>query len=109
MAQGLTDLARLLYEHRADHARAQAMLEEALMICRAIGDQSGIGHALSSLAELADLQGYAPQALQQQLAALTIFEPLNNQLDIATALLGLAEISWHCGDYRQARRYADLN
>jgi predicted ATPase len=73
--------------------RAVGLLSESLALGRERGDAFSMGHALSSLGELARRQGDLAQAATHHRAALLLRNELNNQLGMLFSIQNIADLA----------------
>ena len=93
----------MLAESQGDYGRAQALLEESLVLRRELGDKWGIAHSLNSLGVVALDQGDygAAQALFEE--SLVLRRELGDKWGIAMTLTNLGNVAWSQGDCGAAR------
>jgi ATP/maltotriose-dependent transcriptional regulator MalT len=95
---GLSEVAR----QRTDTARADALLEEALAICREIDSKPGTAYLLLAAGHVARYRGQLAEAGDRYREALRLLRDLGNRRRAAIALLGLAALDVREGKLRRA-------
>jgi tetratricopeptide (TPR) repeat protein/tRNA A-37 threonylcarbamoyl transferase component Bud32/TolB-like protein len=106
VAQALTEAAGALNQ-RGDVAGARARYEEALVVCRTIGDQTCIGSDLDSLGVLRRRQGDLRGALDMHSGALDVRRAVGDRNGVATSLYNIGNVLEIIGDLPKARQAAD--
>jgi predicted ATPase/class 3 adenylate cyclase/Tfp pilus assembly protein PilF len=86
-----------------EHAAARALREEALSLCRALGDRRGEALAIGGLADLARVEVDLDRSQELAAAFLAQSRELGDRYGVASALLGLGEIALARGDRQMAR------
>lgn len=102
-AQILLALAHLR-EAQSDYERAEEHIDEALPICRQLGDHEGIAQALSGLGEIAEDRGDFERAATLHRQALAIYQETGLRRESARSLNNLATVAYYQGDYETATR-----
>jgi serine/threonine protein kinase/tetratricopeptide (TPR) repeat protein len=103
VAWALNESAGVLTQ-RGDIAGARARYEEALTICRTIGDQTCIGTDLDSLGVLRRRQGDLQGALEMHKQALETRRLVGDRAGVATSLYNLGNVLEVIGDLPRAHQ-----
>jgi tetratricopeptide (TPR) repeat protein len=91
-----------------EYPQAQARYEEALPICRSIGDRLGEANSLQGLGDVHHALGEYPQAQARYEEALPIYRSIGDRLGEANSLRGLGDVHHALGEYPQAQaRYEE--
>jgi tetratricopeptide (TPR) repeat protein/tRNA A-37 threonylcarbamoyl transferase component Bud32 len=106
VALALNESAGVLTQ-RGDVAGARARYEQALTVCRAIGDQTCIGADLDSLGVLRRRQGDLKGALEMHRGALDVRRAVGDRAGVATSLYNIGNVLEIIGDLPRARQAAD--
>jgi tetratricopeptide (TPR) repeat protein len=106
VALALNESAGVLTQ-RGDVAGARARYEEALTVCRAIGDQTCIGADLDSLGVLRRRQGDLSGALEMHRGALDVRRAVGDRAGVATSLYNIGNVLEIVGDLPGARQASD--
>ena len=88
---------------QGDLDRARAALEAAQALCRAQGDQAGMGKALTRLGVIAWRQGDYERAVANDQAGLRLATAVGDRREQAYALSNLGTVATHLGDHSTAR------
>jgi non-specific serine/threonine protein kinase len=100
-ATALTGAGTLAWT-RGDYAHATAPHEKCLVLRRALGDRSGIAHALGTLGNVAHSQGDYGRATTIYEECLAIRRALGDRQGIASALGNLGAVAYQQGESRRA-------
>lgn len=87
------------------YAEGIPLIEEALQLFQATGDQAGLAWGFNQLGELNRLVGHTAEAQEAYEASLAISQETGNKRREAIALLNLSYIVQAQGDYAQAESY----
>jgi tetratricopeptide (TPR) repeat protein len=94
----------LLARLEGDYARARAIHEENLTLCRAIGDRRGVAKALVQLGLLAlRIEGDGALAAALCGEGLAISREIGDKPGMGYALARLGNLAWTAGDHARAR------
>jgi non-specific serine/threonine protein kinase len=96
--------AGVIVAQLGDDAAAKRLYEEALAVYREIGDRSGEGYALRSLANVAFAQADYATARAQCEESLAIARELDDKYAIGSLLGAIGEAAGEQGDYPAAHR-----
>ena len=102
VAGTLLNLLLLLAVDPAQAGRARAYADEAMRLCRALGDRRGEGLALSGLGIVAGTAGDPAAAAGLHRQALAIFEEIDDRSDIGRATLNLGLALLDLGESTEA-------
>ena len=105
VAWALNESAGVLTQ-RGDVVGARARYEEALAVCRTIGDQSCMGTDLDSLGVLRRRQGDLRGALEMHKQALEVRRAVGDRAGVATSLYNIGNVLEIIGDLPRARQAA---
>jgi non-specific serine/threonine protein kinase len=94
--------AGILAYLQGDYDRAVAVLEESLVLRRAVGDTLGIACSLTDLGNVAILQGEYGRAAALYEESLALRRALGDRQGITNSLNNLAVMAMEQGDYRRA-------
>lgn len=86
-----------------DWQRAEACLDEALTLCRAMDDPVALGRTLNRVGNLRMIRGEQEQARRLHEQALALFETLDADHDLASTLDLVAVTTLYAGDLHAAR------
>lgn len=92
-----------VYRHLGEYETARQSLEESQTICQELGDQAGLGIALTILAQIAHLQGDYSQARQLGRESLTIKRRLGDYWGMTFSLNILGLIAYALEEYGEAK------
>jgi predicted ATPase len=95
-ARALLEMAELL-EIQNDYARATPVFEEALALCREIGDLAGAAQALGGRGNIAQDRGEYEEATSLHEQALTFYQEMGRHRDSASVLNSLATVAYYQG------------
>jgi hypothetical protein len=87
-----------------DNARARALYEESLAICRETGQKEGIASALAALGDLDLVGGEVDSAQARCRESLALFSQLGYRRSIAAGLVGLARVAEARGQPERSAR-----
>jgi tetratricopeptide (TPR) repeat protein len=87
---------------QGDYARAAALIEEALVLCQALGDTVGIANSIANLGWVAFWQGDHGRAVALLDEAVARRRALGDKAGIATSLNDLGLVAHAQGDYVRA-------
>jgi tetratricopeptide (TPR) repeat protein len=99
--------AGVLAAEQADYGRAEARLEESLMLRRATGDARGTAEVLNILGTIARDQEQYEDATTLLGESLEIYRSLNDSRSIAATMCSLAEVWRYRGDLERAAELLD--
>jgi len=102
VAWALNEAAAVLNQ-QGDVATARNNYDEALEICRTIGDQTCIANDLDSIGVLLRRQGELEAALNAHEQALAVRRMVGDRAGVATALYNLGNVLEKLGNLRRAR------
>ncbi len=102
-AQALIAVAALI-DLLGNHNRAEALLEQGLALCQALGDTRRCAYCLRNLGWMAQQQGKLPRAQTLYEEGLALFQALGDQQGIASSLHRIGFLAVYRGDYEQAHR-----
>ncbi len=97
--------AGMLALYQSDLARAAQLYEESLVVCRELGDRTGIARALERIGWLTYDHGHYAQALTSFEESLVLFRELDDKHGIATSLHYMGEVIRAQGDYERAKTF----
>lgn len=103
-AIALTALAHI-ERHLGNHAGAQSLYHEALIIAQVVDNPEIIAGTLGSLAQLALDQQNWPEAERLTHESLTVSEMIGNQIFIASDCMCMARALFHGGKFTESLRY----
>ncbi len=104
----LNGFGGFLYNYQKDFITARAMSEEALMLSRELNSKHEV-QPLSLLSWIALSQGDLAAARKFSEESITIWREMDNELEMAYSLSGLARVEVRLGNYAKARhRYEEL-
>ena len=95
--------ASVMAGKQGDLDRAEALIEESLALCRALGDAPGLAHSLQSLGWLAALRGNLAKARSLLEEGLTLCKEVGDKSGLASALAYMARLAGIQGEYTRAR------
>jgi tetratricopeptide (TPR) repeat protein len=95
--------AGVLAETQGDYARAQALHEGCLALCRELGDERGSANSLSNLGNVARRQGDYARARALHEEGLALRRALGDKNGLAGSLANLGNAADEQGDYARAR------
>ena len=87
---------------QADHARAQALLEECLTLRRGLGDQAGVANVLNNLGNIGVEQSDYARANAMHEESLALRRAIGDEAGIASSLSNLGLVAIHQGDPARA-------
>jgi non-specific serine/threonine protein kinase len=88
---------------QGDYARARALHEESLALCRDLGQQEDMAISLCNLGLLAHAQGDYARARDLHEESLALFGELGDMRGTAISLIDLGSVTREQGDYARAR------
>jgi len=95
--------AMIMNGNQGDYERAEALGEESLALCRAIGDTPGLAQSLQGLGWLASLKGNLARARSLFEQSLTLFREVGNKKGFADGLCYMARLAGMQGEYTRSR------
>jgi predicted ATPase/DNA-binding SARP family transcriptional activator len=95
-ARALLEMAELI-EIRNDYTGAKPVFEEALALCREIGDLAGAAQALGGLGNIAQDRGEYEVATSLHEQALALYRLTDRRRDSASVLNSLATVAYYQG------------
>lgn len=104
-ARALGEAGRMAWA-QADGARATALVEESLILFRALGDNRGTARALFTLGLLAGSDGDLARAAARYEESLRVARELDDPSMIGWRCGNLALITYHMGDYQRSAAFA---
>jgi predicted ATPase/transcriptional regulator with XRE-family HTH domain len=93
----------LLAIRQADYSTARSLLEESLVVGKALGDKLGIANSLRAMGTMAHVQGDYSTARSLHGESLALMRELGDLWGIANSLNNLAILTHEQGDYSTAR------
>jgi tetratricopeptide (TPR) repeat protein len=105
-ARALANLG-LVYFWQARYQQATEHHQQALALCREIGDRAGEADALTRLGLVYQQQGNYQQANEHHQQALTLFRELSHRDGEANVLDDIGVAYWHQGRYGQAAEHLE--
>ena len=104
----LFGLAKVLFCSQGDPATVRALLEEALALCREVGNKESMSFGLADLGEVVLQQGDAVEARARLQESLALAREIGKKEYMASSLRLLARVAAFQGDYPAARaRYQE--
>ena len=90
---------------QGDYEQAKKYYEESLVICKEIGDKSGIAGSLHNQGNVALSQGDYEKAKKYYEESLAIYKEIGDKTGIASPIFSLGYLALNQGDYEQAKKY----